>query len=189
MPASLPASLPAAASSFVDPVDYLMSVDAIRQLKARYCRYIDTKQWHRLAALFTPDCRFEGLGSAPPGADVAAFVAGVSSRLAPTISAHHVHQHEVAMTGPDSARVIWAMEDFVEFTDGSTVKETPGSRGFRGYGHYEEEYRRDDGEWRISFLRLTRLRVDPVPVDAPPPRMGQRQATPGWLDPSAGQPG
>ena len=72
-------------------LDYLLSVDAIRQVKARYCRYIDTKQWHRLGALFTADCRFEGLGSAPPGADVAAFVAGVSSRLASTISVHHVH--------------------------------------------------------------------------------------------------
>ncbi|MDZ4358031.1 MAG: nuclear transport factor 2 family protein [Variovorax sp.] len=176
------------ASTSIDPLDYLLSVDAIRQVKARYCRYIDTKQWQRLGELFTPDCRFEGLGSAPPGADVAAFVAGVSSRLAPTISVHHVHQHEVVMTGRDIARVVWAMEDFVEFTDGSTVKETPGSRGFYGYGHYEEEYRRDDGEWRISFLRLTRLRLDAVPIDAPLPRMGQRQATSGWLDAAPREP-
>ena len=164
-----------------DPVDYLLSADAIRQVKARYCRYIDTKQWDRLGSLFTADCRFEGLGSAPPGADVATFVAGVSSRLGPTISVHHCHTLEVVMTGADSARAIWAMEDFVEFTDGSTVKETPGSKGFRGYGHYEEEYRRDGGTWRISFLRLTRLRLDPLPVDAPPPRMGQRQASTDWL--------
>jgi len=86
------------------------------------------------------------------------------------------------MTGSDSARVIWAMEDFVEFAEGDAVKETPGSRGFYGYGHYEEEYRRDQGEWKIGFLRLTRLRLDPVPADAPLPRMGQRQATPDWLD-------
>jgi hypothetical protein len=172
----------------IDSIDYLLSVDAIRQVKARYCRYIDTKQWQRLGALFTVDCRFEGLGSAPPGADVATFVAGVSSRLGPTISVHHVHQHEVVMTGRDSARAIWAMEDFVEFTDGSTVKETPGSRGFYGYGHYEEEYRRDNGDWKISFLRLTRLRLDPVPVDASLPRMGQRQATPDWLDTTTHKP-
>ena len=41
---------------------------AIAETKARYCRFIDTKQWERLASLFTSDCRFEGLGSAPPGA-------------------------------------------------------------------------------------------------------------------------
>lgn len=166
----------------VSAVDYLLSADAIRQTKAKYCRYIDTKQWHRLASLFTEDCRFEGLGSAPPGATVAMFVEGVSTRLANTISVHHCHMQETVMTGADSARTIWAMEDFVEWTDGSTVKETPGSKGFFGYGHYEEEYRRVNGEWKISFLRLTRLRLDPVMEDAPAPRMGQRQATPDWLD-------
>jgi hypothetical protein len=174
--------MPNTGASAMESIDYLLSVDAIRQLKARYCRFIDTKQWQRLASLFTTDCRFEGLGSAPAGADVATFVAGVSSRLAATISVHHCHMPEIAMTGPDSARVIWAMEDFVEWTDGSTVKETPGSRGFFGYGHYEEEYRREHGEWKISFLRLTRLRLDPVPPDAAPPRLGQRQASPAWLD-------
>lgn len=176
MPAPTPPSLP------VDPVAYLLCADAIRQTKARYCRFIDTKQWDRLADIFTEDCRFEGLGSAPAGADVATFVRGVSSRLAHTISVHHCHMQETHMTTPDTARVIWAMEDLVEWTDGGTVKETPGSKGFRGYGHYEEEYRRVGTEWKISFLRLTRLRLDPVPVDAPAPRMGQCQATPDWLD-------
>lgn len=177
--------MPAPTSRYTpaNPLDYLLCVDAIRQTKAKYCRYIDTKQWDRLASLFTPDCRFEGLGSAPPGANVGVFVQGVSGRLAHTISVHHCHMQETVMTGPDSARAIWAMEDFVEWTDGGSVKETPGSKGFFGYGHYEEAYQRgDDGDWKISFLRLTRLRLDGVPVDAPAPRMGQRQATPDWLD-------
>lgn len=173
---------PISRHSPANALDYLLCVDAIRQTKAKYCRYIDTKQWDRLSELFTPDCRFEGLGSAPAGADVTMFVQGVSSRLDHSISVHHCHMQETVMTGPDSARTIWAMEDFVEWTDGSTVKETPGSNGFFGYGHYEETYQRVDGEWRISFLRLTRLRLDAVPVDAPAPRMGQRQATPDWLD-------
>ena len=160
----------------------LLAAQAIAETKARYCRYIDTKQWSRLASLFTPDCRFEGLGSAPAGADVAAFVQGVSTRLANTISVHHCHMPEIRLLGPDHARVIWAMEDYVDWIDGSTVKEAPGSRGFRGYGHYEEEYRAVDGEWKISFLRLTRLRIDPVDASQPPALKGQRQATPDWLD-------
>ena len=32
--------------------------------------------------------------------------------------------------------------------------------GFRGYGHYAEQYVRDEGDWRIKRLVLTRLRVD-----------------------------
>jgi hypothetical protein len=29
-----------------------------------------------------------------------------------------------------------------------------------GYGHYEEAYRKVDGDWRIHRLKLTRLRED-----------------------------
>ena len=74
------------------------------------------------------------------------------------------------------------MEDFVEWQDGGSVKEAPGAKGFRGYGHYEEEYRKDGGQWKIRFLRLTRLRIDPVPADAPPARAGVCQASPDWMD-------
>jgi hypothetical protein len=163
----------------------LPSFEQIAQLKARYCRYIDTKQWDKLPALFTADCRFEGLGSAPAGAGVATFVNGVSTRLGPTISVHHVHQPEIVMTSPTTARGVWAMEDFVEWQDGGMVKEAPGSKGFRGYGHYEEEYRLEGDAWKISFLRLTRLRIDAVPADSPAPRMGACSASADWVE-SAG---
>jgi SnoaL-like domain len=166
----------------ISDLHHLLSLERIRQVKARYCRYIDTKQWQRLSSLFTGDCRFEGLGSAPAGADVATFVSGVSTRLNNTISVHHCHTPEITLTSATTARGIWAMEDYVEWQDGSTVKETPGHRGFYGFGHYEEEYRFDNGEWKISFLRLTRLRIDAVPADNPPPRMGARQATANWMD-------
>ncbi len=57
----------------IDNRYHLLSLELIAQLKARYCRYIDTKQWDRLGSLFADDCKFEGLGSAPAGADVAAW--------------------------------------------------------------------------------------------------------------------
>lgn len=166
----------------IDTRYHLLSLELIAQLKARYCRYIDTKQWDLLGSVFTDDCKFEGLGSAPAGADVTTFVKGVSTRLGPTISVHHVHQPEIVLTSPTTARGVWAMEDFVEWQDGGAVKEAPGAKGFRGYGHYEEEYHKNGGQWKISFLRLTRLRIDPVPADAPAAHMGACQATPGWLN-------
>jgi hypothetical protein len=33
--------------------------------------------------------------------------------------------------------------------------------GRQGFGHYHDEFRREDGVWRISSLRLTRLHVEP----------------------------
>ena len=41
-------------------VQRLLDLEQIRQLKARYCRFIDTKQWQLLRTLFTDGARFEG---------------------------------------------------------------------------------------------------------------------------------
>jgi hypothetical protein len=41
-------------------------------------------------------------------------------------------------------------------------------RGFKGYGFYHEEYRKEEGFWKISFLRMQRLRMDPLVGDPLP---------------------
>jgi hypothetical protein len=158
-----------------------LDLDAIHQLKARYCRFIDTKQWEKLRGLFMPDARFEGLGSAPTGATVDMFVNGIGTRLAPVISIHHCHMPEIVFTGPDSARGIWAMMDYLEWPEGAGPHEAQGYRGFTGYGHYEEEYMRAADGWRIAFLRLTRLRIDPLATPAPPNPRTLLAHAPGWL--------
>ena len=159
----------------------LMDLERIRRLKAQYCRYIDTKQWERLRAIFAPDVRFEGLGSAPSGAGLDDFIQGISSRMRTAVAIHHVHNPEIVFTGPDTARGVWAMMDYVDWPDGPSPREAPGHRGFMGFGHYEEEYRRLDGDWKIGFLRLTRLRVDPILHDHPKPRRGLLAHSPDWL--------
>lgn len=157
-------------------------IEAIKRLKAQYCRYIDTKQWDRLAGLFAPGTMFEGFGSAPTGSDERAFVTGISTRMKDAVSIHHVHSPEIAFFGPDRARGIWAMMDLVELGPDIPLKEFPGGRGYCGYGHYEEEYRWADGVWRFSFLRLTRLRLDPMAPDHPPIRHDLLAHSPDWLD-------
>lgn len=87
-----------------------------------------------------------------------------------------------------SARGIWAMQDYLEFPATSPVpadnafagaagaigdaaatgdpgataaSAPPGPTFMRGYGHYHETYACDEaGTWRISSLRLQRIRVD-----------------------------
>lgn len=159
------------------------ALEAIRSLKARYCRYIDTKQWDRLRGLFGRSARFEGFGSAPDGADADAFVAGVSARLAKAVSVHHCHTPEIVFLAPDRARGVWAMQDHLEWPEAIRLKEAPEVRGFIGFGHYEEAYVREDGTWKMDFLRLTRLRIDPLPLDvAFPDPTALRRASPDWLD-------
>ncbi len=111
------------------------------------------------------------------------FITGISTRFAAVISVHHCHMPEIELLDDTRARGIWAMEDYVEWTDGAAPAEAPGSKGFRGYGHYEEEYRVEAGVWKICFLRLTRLRIDEVPVAQPAARMGRCSASLVWLPP------
>jgi hypothetical protein len=142
----------------------LEDIEEIKQLKARYCFLVDTKRWADWRALFTDDCTFDF--PLPFGPDVTPdeFVAGAASSLDKVRSVHQVHSPVIDLLGPDSARGVWAMFDWLELPP-----DHPASDGHPhrlGYGYYEEEYRRESGSWRIAFMRLTRLRVDRLGPDA-----------------------
>lgn len=156
----------------------LQDLEAIRQLKAQYCRYVDTKRWQDLLQLFTATARFEGFGSVPDGVDAAAFVQGVSRRLEGAISVHQCHQPEIQFLGEGAARGIWAMQDYLQWPPEKQSAE----QGFMGWGYYEEAYVRDSQGWKMERVRLTRLRVDALPIDHPfPCAEALRAPSPDWL--------
>jgi hypothetical protein len=125
---------------------------AICNLKARYCRLLDTKDWQGWAALFAEDLVLDTGGSG--GARIEgreAAVAMVRSSIGDAVTVHHVHSPEIAIDG-DAASAVWAMQDRVIW---------PKGRSLVGYGHYNERYRRGPaGEWTIGEIRLTRLSVE-----------------------------
>lgn len=164
-------------------LEHLLVLEELRQLKARYCRLLDTKRWPAFRELFSDDCVFEGMGNLPVSASVDTFVNHVAKRHTHTITAHHCHTPEFRWVSDGEVRGIWAMEDFVEWQGLEHVSpDWTGFTGFRAYGHYEESYRREaGGQWRFAFMRLTRLRMDGVPADSPPPRPGALKATADWL--------
>ena len=84
----------------------------------------------------------------------------VSKLLADTVTVHHGHMPEITLTSATTATSVWAMFDWVDWSQSATPERT-----FQGYGHYHEEYEKGaDGRWRIKRLHLTRLRVDhPTP--------------------------
>jgi SnoaL-like domain len=148
-----------------DPLQWLLDIEAIKQLKGKYFLFMDTKQWDAWGELFTEDVRVEGTKQATD-ADRATFVAGVSSSLADVQTAHHGHTPIIELTSETTARGVWAMFDDLRFPEGHAWSEGFARRV--GYGHYEEEYRKDGETWRISFMRLARLWVwrhhDPGPI-------------------------
>ncbi len=143
-------------------LDRLVAIEEIRQLKARYFRSMDTKDWAGLESVFAPDAELDMQGEAADkskaaeglvvgGANVAAFIRNAVIDL---LTVHHGHMPEIEITSPTTAKGIWAMEDLLRWPEGASVKT------LHGFGHYHETYRKVDGAWRIQTSRLSRLRLD-----------------------------
>jgi uncharacterized protein (TIGR02246 family) len=127
-------------------------IEAIKQLKARYFRTMDTKDWAAMRQVFADDVAVDTTdagGGVVAGADE--FVAFLRKVIGDVVTVHHGHMPEIEITSPTTATGIWAMEDMVRLANDTEM---------HGYGHYHETYEKVDGQWRIKSLTLTRLRVD-----------------------------
>jgi SnoaL-like domain len=148
-------------------MDKLIAIEQIKQLKARYYRYYDTKDYGKFAACFTlnatSDMR-EAL-SAPHGpppppeakdmlfigrANIEAFVRSSS----PLWSVHQGHMPDIEVKSSTTASGIWALEDLVVFPEGGPLKK------LHGYGYSYDTYERIDGKWLILSVKVTRLHVE-----------------------------
>ncbi len=127
---------------------------AIANLKARYCRFLDTKDWAAYAALFTDDVVIDTTASGGPRMEGReAALASIRASLDTAKTVHHVHSPEIEIDG-DTARAVWAMQDQLSW---------PNGRRLSGAGHYHERYVRQDGVWKIAESRLTRLWLEMQP--------------------------
>jgi SnoaL-like domain len=151
----------------MDTLAQLMAIEHIKQLKARYFRTMDTRDFDAMALVFCRDALFdctEGFGCAPVGGvwegEVGpvtrgrdAIITWIRGAFANQTSVHHGHSHEVTIDSDTEAHGIVAMEDYIRALDRRT-------KLVHGTGHYHEHYRFEDGEWRIAKTKLTRLFVD-----------------------------
>ena len=125
-------------------LDQLGDFEEIRRLKYRYLRALDQKLWDVLADCLTDNAvaeysagkyRHEGRG---------AIVEWISSAMGSEqfLSSHRCHHPEIELTGQDTATGVWALEDVVIIEDmGLTI---------RGAAFYTDEYRREEGGWKIA---------------------------------------
>lgn len=136
----------------MDAATTLLEIEAIKQLKARYCRFLDTKDWQAWRNIFADDFHSDTSssgGKVIDGADE--FVAFVRKNLKDQPTVHQVHAPEIELTSPTRARGVWALNDIVRLAPGLNLD---------GWGHYHETYEKIDGQWRIKSSTLTRLRTD-----------------------------
>jgi hypothetical protein len=139
-------------------VERFLAIEEIKQLKARYFRCVDTKDWDGFAALSR---RTRGWTIRHQ-----AVIRRTGRSQAPRISWHScvkpskVRSPCITATCPRSslshqpARGIFAMEDLIWWPEGRRHKT------LHGWGHYQETYEKNDWKWVIKTLRLTRLRLE-----------------------------
>ncbi|MCJ9720390.1 nuclear transport factor 2 family protein [Agrobacterium sp. SHOUNA12C] len=145
----------------------LEAAEDIKVLKSRYFQAVDFKDWPSIVEMFTDDARVDfsgeckhhighhGVTAAGINSDDWVVVGGrataevIAGAVGEVIAVHQGHDPQIRILSAERATGRWTLYDRLEYPD----------EIMHGYGHYEEEYRRVDGQWRISALTLTRLRV------------------------------
>ncbi|WP_327099484.1 nuclear transport factor 2 family protein [Nocardia vinacea] len=138
----------------LDPAAAVAAVAAIKQVKARYFRAVDTKDWDLLKQQVMPDVVIDTTGSAgivTVGDD--AFITYLKLTIGAAQTVHQGHMPEIEVQSPSAATGVWALQDLLIF---------PGNVRVIGFGHYHETYAFDGDRWRIKSSKLTRLYLDPL---------------------------
>ena len=141
-------------------IERLVIIEALRELKAKYCRLADHKDWEQLANLFTEDAVAQFCD--PSGAvrkqikARAEFATSIGASVGAAQPIHHVFSAEFVVESYAEAHAVWAMEDRLIQPEGIDAP----FRTMHGFGHYHEDYRFVDGQWLISNLKQTRTKMD-----------------------------
>lgn len=132
----------------------LVALEEIRQLKYRYFRTLDLKEWDAFGDCLAEDivARYGTQAMDKPlhydnRADVVSFM---RENLGPGIITMHVANHPEITVDGNTAIGSWGFEDTVIVPDFKVT--------IRGAGYYHDSYRRDvDGKWRISGTQYERI--------------------------------
>jgi hypothetical protein len=148
----------------MDRLERLELLEEVRGVKARYCRFLDTKDWVSLGNLFTEDGVLDVQEDTrrPVSRGRAEIVDQIKSAVEFAATSHQVHTPEIDLKSPTEALVTWAMEDRVVWP-GATCP-IPGVQSITGFGQYHERYVKGPNGWQIASLKLTRFHVDLHPL-------------------------
>jgi ketosteroid isomerase-like protein len=129
----------------------LVELEAIKAVKYRYLRAVDTRDWDLLATTLTEDATSAYSSGRLSYFGRAAIIDFLSSSMPveDMLTSHRVHHPEIVLTGPTSAEARWALNDVVILQSaGITI---------RGAAFYEDRMRKVDGEWKIAHTGYRRL--------------------------------
>lgn len=133
--------------------DQLTDIEQIKQLKARYFRLIDKKDWADWGNVFASDATVQAtaLCLTVNYSGRSQIVSGVSSPLQGALTVHHGYMPEITLTSATTATGTWEMEDRINYLT---------AVDYHGWGNYSETYVKQNGVWYIQSTVLTRLREE-----------------------------
>lgn len=129
----------------------LEAIELIKQLKARYFRFMDTGDLQGLKTVFADDAEayFKGGGyefSLKGWAELEAFY---RDSFTPTQFGMHTGHHPEIDVDGDSATGIWYLQDiFINLETNTTIS---------GSAIYTDKYTKIDGAWCIQYTSYKRL--------------------------------
>ena len=133
-------------------------LEAIKRLKYKYQRCLDTKEWEELRDCFTEDAKAaysSGKFSFDGRDAILRFLEGAMGADS-FHSSHVVSQPEIDFVDERTATGRWCLQDYVIDTRFDMI--------IHGAAFYEDEYRKgDDGSWRIAKTGYTRTYEQMVP--------------------------
>jgi hypothetical protein len=139
----------------------LDEIEAIKQLKYRYFRALDCKEWDALGETLAEDATTAYDSGKYSFAGRPAILGFLRDALGSprVVSMHHGHHPEIELTGETTARGTWYLEDRVFFRDANTV--------LHGAGFYSDEYVKVNGAWKIKSTGYERTFEQMETVDTP----------------------
>ncbi|MDQ2628218.1 MAG: nuclear transport factor 2 family protein [Actinomycetota bacterium] len=140
--------------------DAVADIEAIKQVKYRYLRALDTKHWDDFAATLAEDVTADygkSMGSDHTFSDRDSLVEFMRTSLPGNlISEHRVNHPEITLTGADSATGIWYLQDRVIMPDFNLM--------LIGAAFYHDTYRRTADGWKISATGYQRTYDATMPL-------------------------
>jgi hypothetical protein len=129
----------------------LLDIEEIKKLQAYYVSRINPPKWDEIKGCFAKDAVFDTYAGRVRGIEL------VEKILTENISQIHKGQFAVFIVQPiievdgDKARASWGLVELLP--DNLKMPFMQGDPPKWVYGPYDMEYVREDGKWKISYLK------------------------------------